>query len=83
MRWMYDASTPPPNPPHWHVAAGYIGGDTPHVWTQAEWNAQWFPCRLPIFVHTGADTSADAPPDPGSDGTVRTPGLAEFFKAFR
>src|SRR3979411_1192168 len=29
VRWMYDASTPPPNPPHWHVAAGYIGGGTP------------------------------------------------------
>lgn len=63
MRWMYDAATPPPIPPHWHVAAGYIGGDTPHVWTEAEWDAQWSPCRLPIFVHTGADTSADAESD--------------------
>lgn len=63
MRWMYDAATPPPKPPHWHVAAGYIGGDTPHVWTRAEWDAQWSPCRLPIFVHTGADTSADAEAD--------------------
>lgn len=63
MRWMYDASIPPQNPPHWHVAAGYIGGDTPHVWTAAEWDAQWSPRRLPIFVHTGADTGADAEGD--------------------
>jgi hypothetical protein len=63
MRWMYDAAYPPENPPHWHVAAGYIGGDTPHVWTAEEWDAQWSPCRLPIFVHTGPDSSADAESD--------------------
>lgn len=78
MRWMYDASTPPPNPPHWHVAAGYIGGNTPHVWTRAEWDAQWSPCRLPIFVHTGADTVADAEADARSIlaelGRLKVPG---------
>jgi hypothetical protein len=63
MRWMYDAAYPPKNPPHWHVAAGYIGGDTPHVWTKAEWDAQWAPRRLPIFTHTGADTAQAAQGD--------------------
>ena len=50
LRWMYDASEPPPQPPHWHAAAGYIGGDTPHVWTLAEWKAQPAPLLLPIFT---------------------------------
>jgi hypothetical protein len=58
MRWMYDAAYPPKNPPHWHVAAGYIGGDTPHVWTKAEWDAQWSPRRLPIW--TASNRSDDA-----------------------
>lgn len=52
MRRMYDASTPPPNPPGWEVVAGYIGGDTPHVWTPAEWNAQPARWRLPIWVQS-------------------------------
>jgi hypothetical protein len=30
--------------------AGYIGGDTPHVWTKAEWDAQVSLFRLPIFT---------------------------------
>lgn len=58
LRWMYDASTPPETPPHWHVVGGYIGGNTPHVWTEAEWNAQPAPYRLPIF--TASNRSDDA-----------------------
>jgi hypothetical protein len=35
---MFDASTPPASaPPGYRAVAGYIGGDTPHVWTGAEW----------------------------------------------
>ena len=36
---MWDASTPPASVPGgpWDAAAGYIGGDTPHIWTVAEW----------------------------------------------
>lgn len=55
MRLMYDAAYPPADPPKWPAVAGYIGGDTPHVWTDAEWDAQPAQYRLPIFVHTGAD----------------------------
>jgi hypothetical protein len=58
MRLMYDAAYPPADPPSWPVVAGYIGGDTPHVWTDAEWDAQPAQYRLPIFVHTGPDDQA-------------------------
>lgn len=64
LRWMYDASTPPSDPPKWYAVAGYIGGDTPHVWTEAEWNAQSAKYRLPIYTATGRDdTVAAAGPD--------------------
>lgn len=67
LRWMYDASTPPASPPHWHVAAGYIGGDTPHVWTKAEWLAQPAPELLPIFTASNrADSAAAAVTDNGA-----------------
>lgn len=66
LRWMYDAAYPPSRPPHWYCAAGYIGGNTPHVWTPAEWAAQPAPFRLPIFtadnrVNSPASAAADAP----------------------
>lgn len=31
---------------------GYAGGDTPHVWTQAEWDNQPYRYRLPIYVRS-------------------------------
>jgi hypothetical protein len=46
---MYDASIPPPDP-HRDVCAGYIGGDTPHLWSDAEWASQSARWRLPIYV---------------------------------
>lgn len=49
---MYDAAYPPANPPHWDAAAGYIGGDTPHVWSAAEWRAQPVRYWLPIYVRS-------------------------------
>jgi hypothetical protein len=42
--------------------AGYIGGDTPHVWTKEEWDAQGYRYRLPIFVRSDpalADVAGD------------------------
>ncbi len=67
LRWMYDASTPPASPPPWHVAAGYIGGNPPHVWTEAEWDAQPAPVRLPIFTASNReDTAAAAVTDSGA-----------------
>lgn len=64
MRWMYDASVPPPSPPNWHVAGGYIGGDTPHVWSREEWRAQPAPYLLPIWT---ASNRADTPEAAGQD----------------
>jgi hypothetical protein len=49
---MYDAAYPPPSPPKWEAVAAYIGGNTPHVWTIAEWNAQPARWRLPIYVRS-------------------------------
>lgn len=61
MRQMYDAAFPPGSPPGWEAVAGYIGGNTPHVWTDAEWKSQPARWRLPIFTRShGGDPSADA-----------------------
>jgi hypothetical protein len=63
-RWMYDASEPPDDPPSWYAAAGYIGGDTPHVWTLADWKAQPAKYLLPIWTASNrADTAAAAGDD--------------------
>lgn len=60
MRRMFDAAFPPPTPPPWEVAAGYIGGNTPHVWTDQEWARQPARWRLPIFTRsTGGDPNDD------------------------
>lgn len=32
------------------VACGYVGGDTPHVWTEAQWRKQTAKYLLPIYV---------------------------------
>ena len=60
LRWMYDASEPPTDPPHWYAVAGYIGGDTPHIWTEAEWNAQSAKFRLPVYTASNRADSVDA-----------------------
>lgn len=49
MRTMYDAAWPPADP-HLDVCAFYIGGDTPHVWTDAEIAGQSARWRLPIYT---------------------------------
>lgn len=58
IRFMWDAAYPgsvsPANVASCTVVAGYIGGDTPHIWTGAEWAATTHaqPYRLPIFVRS-------------------------------
>jgi hypothetical protein len=48
---MFDASSPPAHaPPGFQIAAGYIGGHTPHVWTKAEWQRFRGLKMLPIYV---------------------------------
>ena len=50
---MWDASTPPATlPPGFDAAAGYLGGDTPHVWTAAEWRRVGKLAKLPIWVRS-------------------------------
>lgn len=50
---MWDASTPDFEPPHWlKIVSGYVGGDTPHVWTSAQWARFDGIKKLPIFVTT-------------------------------
>ncbi len=61
MRRMWDAAFPPASPPPWEAVAGYIGGNTPHVWTDQEWARQPARWRLPIFTRsTGGDPNTDA-----------------------
>jgi hypothetical protein len=61
LRRMWDSAYPPTSPPKWEVVAFYIGGNTPHVWTETEIARQPARFRLPIFVrsHDG-DPLADA-----------------------
>jgi len=47
----FDASTPPDvAPPGYQAVMGYIGGETPHVWTPAEWRRFAHLRQLPIWV---------------------------------
>jgi hypothetical protein len=54
---MFDAAFPPPSPyPGCGAVAGYIGGNTPHVWSATEWNHASDGGRLhqlPIWVGFG------------------------------
>lgn len=59
----YDAAWPPAHPPATDGVCGYIGGDTPHVWTASDWHAQTARYRLPIFVRSN-------PPGPGAVADV-------------
>lgn len=66
-RSMWDASTPPAVPPAgFDAAAGYLGGDTPHIWTVAEWQRLDRLAKLPVWVrsvpgrHPVAQAHADA-----------------------
>jgi hypothetical protein len=48
----FDSAYPPSNPPHDQVVFGYLGGDTPHVWTPAEWAAQKARYRVGIWTRS-------------------------------
>ena len=60
LRWMADASVPPPSRPQLYAVAGYIGGDTPYVWTPQEWDDQPASFRLPIFTAANREDIACA-----------------------
>lgn len=60
---MYDAAYPPAVPPVTDVVAVYIGGDTPHVWTDTEISVQKSRYALPVFVRSD-------PPGPGAAADV-------------
>ena len=63
MRVMFDAAYPPAAPPPCEAVAFYIGGNTPHVWTDRELGAMPQRWRLPIFTRSdpgSADSHADA-----------------------
>ena len=48
-----DTSKPAhPLPPGFEAVAGYIGGDTPHVWTPQDWLKFRHDRKLPIFVRS-------------------------------
>jgi len=60
----YDAAWAPGSPPNGdQVVMGYGGGDTPHVWSLADWNSQPARFRLPIWTRdnpAGRDGAAEA-----------------------
>lgn len=57
---VYDAAFPPPAPyPGTQVAALYLGGNTPHAATTAQWNAQAGRRYCPIWTGFGEDHPAD------------------------
>jgi hypothetical protein len=50
---MFDARVRPASAPAgYRAVAGYIGGDTPHVWTDAEWKRFGSLPKLPIWVRS-------------------------------
>ena len=61
---MYDASTPDVSlPADAKIVAGYIGGDTPHVWTYSQWRFFGRLKKLPIYVvsnPSGRNATQDA-----------------------
>lgn len=60
---MFDASSPPATAPKgYNAVAGYIGGDTPHVWSKSEWGRFKGFKKLPVFVRS----------DPGAQSSTGT-----------
>lgn len=57
---MYDASTPPASPPHTDIVLVYAGGNTPHVWTGQEIEAQRARYYLPAWVARDLGAGAGA-----------------------
>lgn len=59
----YDAAFPPARPPATDGACIYLGGDTIHVWTKAEVDAQTARYILPVFVRSDPRGLASVAPD--------------------
>jgi hypothetical protein len=83
---MFDASQPPDKPyPGCHLVAGYIGGNTPHVWTAAEWNRasdDGLLPMLPIWVGFGeADPKGHA--DQAANAAIKLGWAAHHTPAWR
>lgn len=56
---MFDAAWPPSSAyPGCQAVAGYIGGNTPHVWTPAEWGRFAGLVQFPIWVGAGRSDGA-------------------------
>lgn len=73
---MYDAAYPPAHPPAWPVVAGYLGGNTPHVWSASEWAHQPARYRLPIWVRNNpgaVDAARDAAAAVSAAGRLAVP----------
>jgi len=57
---MFDAAYPPTIAyPGCQAAAGYIGGNTPHVWTAEEWQRFGHLYQFPIYVGAGRALGTD------------------------
>jgi hypothetical protein len=55
----FDASVPPGTPyPGARAVLGYIGGNTPHVWSRGEWLAFQHLAQFPIWVGVFEDDPA-------------------------
>ena len=59
LEYMFDAAYPSEKPyPGCAAVAGYIGGNTPHVWSLAEWQRFAHLRQLPIWVAYGMSLPA-------------------------
>lgn len=75
LRWMYDASDPHFKRPPLYAVGGYVGGDTPYVWTRQDWNDSGSSLRNPIFT---ASNRADTVSAAESDGQAFRDALARL-----
>lgn len=69
---MSDASTPPEHVPAGvQAVAGYIGGNTPHVWTAAEWRRFGHLKKHPYWVGAGRPNDSAAGEDDALNALAR------------
>jgi hypothetical protein len=55
---MWDAAYPVGTwPKGYSIGAGYIGGDTPHIWTTQEWGRYGKRRKLPIYTQNHPNTA--------------------------
>lgn len=79
----YDAAWPPQDPPpDDRVVMGYLGGDTPHPWSLADWLSQ--PARYRVGIWTRSDPQSHAQAlgiSPAALGTQEGRLAASIWKA--